>query len=308
MKKPISLICYNHKGGVGKTFLATWISYLLSTGGVDKKGKKLRVVLVDLDSQQNASSTFLPMQHMNNLPYALPPKHPDYVEGNPDNGSWNGLSTSSDILFDRQFVYYPVNGIDTLQVLPSEGRVDRLNAVFKNDEGYIPKISELTAMYLEAEAELGEIDVIVFDTPPSKTAICEGFLAECSHVIIPTQLEYDSVDGVPNLLESIMLNNESRVEPIKIVGIIPNLVRSTSLTNSEVEQFKHLVTVTEAYEKRLSLTESLVPDNFLVNRVIFKPRRKPDDLEAVFNLKKDLKAQEEMSQFYKFICNRLGVA
>ena len=41
-RKPISLIIYHHKGGVGKTTIASWLSYLLATGGIAKKDKKLK--------------------------------------------------------------------------------------------------------------------------------------------------------------------------------------------------------------------------------------------------------------------------
>ena len=40
-RKPISLIIYHHKGGVGKTTIASWLSYLLATGGIAKKDKKI---------------------------------------------------------------------------------------------------------------------------------------------------------------------------------------------------------------------------------------------------------------------------
>lgn len=306
-RKPISLVVYNHKGGVGKTTIAGWLAYLLATGGIDKLGKKLSVVLVDLDSQQNASKTFLNMVHKTGLPYLLPPLHPDYVEGAPENGSWNGYSTSSDILFNRNFVYYPVAGVDNLKILPSEGRVDRLNDVMHKD-GYIPLIGELAKSFIEIEEDMGEIDIVIFDTPPSKTAICEGFLSQCSHVLVPTQLEYDSVESVPQLMENIRLYNEERDTPIEIVGVIPNLASSVALTNNEVEQYTALYEYVEKYKSINNIKdELLLKDFFLVNRTIFKPRRKPDDLDTVFCLKKDKKASDEMTQLYNYVCERLGV-
>ncbi|MEF1301072.1 ParA family protein, partial [Vibrio owensii] len=307
-RTPISLVVYNHKGGVGKTTIAGWLAYLLATGGINKLGKKLSVVLIDLDSQQNASKTFLNMVQKTGLPYLLPPLHPDYVEGALENGNWNGYSTSSDILFNRNFVYYPVAGVETLKVLPSEGRVDRLNEVMHND-GYIPLIGELAQSFLEIESEMDEVDIVIFDTPPSKTAICEGFLSQCSHVLVPTQLEYDSVESVPQLMENIRLYNEERTDPIELVGVIPNLASSISLTNNEVEQYMALEGYVENYKLANNIKdELLLEDFFLVNRTIFKPRRKPDDLDTVFCLKKDKKATAEMTKLYDFVCKRLGVA
>ncbi|WP_288985361.1 ParA family protein [uncultured Pseudoalteromonas sp.] len=306
-RKPISLIIYHHKGGVGKTTIASWLSYLLATGGIAKKDKKLNVVLVDLDSQQNASKTFLSMKKVPGLPYMLPPLHPQYIEGAPENGDWNGYSTSSDILFDRPFVYYPVNGVETLSVLPSEGRVDRLNEVMhKND--FIPLIGDLAERYIDIETEMGEVDIIIFDTPPSKTAICEGFLSKCSHVLVPTQLEYDSVDSVPQLMDNIRLYNEERHEPIEIVGVIPNLASSTSLTNNEVDQYATLEAHLNKHKAEHNITDDLLlEDFFLVNRVIFKHKKKPDALETVFCLKKDKKAMLEMDSLYNYVRTRLNV-
>ncbi|WP_024605510.1 MULTISPECIES: ParA family protein [unclassified Pseudoalteromonas] len=306
-KKPISLMIYNHKGGVGKSTIAGWLAYLFATGGIEGKDKKLNIALVDLDSQQNASKTFLKMKKMSGVPYLLPPRHPDFIEGSEDNGSWNGFSTSSDILFNRQFVYYPVTGIDTLKILPSEGRVDRLSEVKDNDD-FIPLIADLAQDFLDVEAEMDEIDIIIYDTPPSKTSICEGFLSKCSHVLVPTQLEYDSVDSVPQLMDNIRIYNEERDIPIEIVGVVPNLASSTSLTKNEVEQYGLLEQHIEKYKTQNNIDIDLLPKNFfLVNRTIFKPVRKPDELEKVFCLKKDKKATLEMSNLYSFVRNRLGV-
>ena len=55
------LSSYHRKGGVGKTFLASTIAYLLATGGPDGKGKKRRVLVLDYDSQQDSSKAFLKM-------------------------------------------------------------------------------------------------------------------------------------------------------------------------------------------------------------------------------------------------------
>ena len=61
------LSSYHRKGGVGKTFLASTIAYLLATGGPDGKGKKRRVLVLDYDSQQDSSKAFLKMETLQQL-------------------------------------------------------------------------------------------------------------------------------------------------------------------------------------------------------------------------------------------------
>ena len=305
-KKIISLIIYHHKGGVGKSLLSTWLAYLLAKGGLNGEQPKLNVALIDLDSQQNASKTYLEMVRRIGVPYPIPPYHPDFVPGDPENGTWDGISTSSDILYGEQFVYYTAMNLDNLKILPSEGRVERISEIIANDN-YIPHIGELAKEFLDQEEEIGELDVIIFDTPPSKTSICEGFLSACSHTLIPTQLEYDSVESIPLLFENFRLYNEMREVPIEVVGVIPNLVSSTSMTNMEIEQYKKLFGIVDDYQKENNLENLLPSDFFLVNRVAFKPRKKPDDLDTVFNLKKDKKAEHEMTKLFEFVTEKLGV-
>ncbi|EYU13636.1 MULTISPECIES: hypothetical protein [Photorhabdus] len=87
--------------------------------------------------------------------------------------NYNSYSTSSGILFARQFVYYPVAGIDALKVLPPEGRVDRLNEVINKDD-FIPIVGELAQNFSEQKMEIGDVDLIIFNTLPGKTSFVKG--------------------------------------------------------------------------------------------------------------------------------------
>ncbi|MFT4929897.1 MAG: chromosome partitioning protein [Phenylobacterium sp.] len=303
-----SVVIYNHKGGVGKTMMSTNLAYLLATGGVDGAGEKKRVLLVDLDSQQNCSKTFLKMKIPPGMGYAVPPKNAEYEEGDPDNGNWNGISTSSDILLGRDFVYYKVDGLDNLEILPSEGRVESLNSntieKLNSDSPQLTKgVSELAAEFLADEEEAGEFDVILFDPPPSKTAICEGFLQVCSHVLIPTELEFDSVDGVKMLMNNIQIHNQQRSSALEVIGIIPNKI-TNPITNKENHQLAML-------SDPDSITAPYVSDLMIVKRGSFTPERKPEQVEKVFQYKKsggalDVKARDEIQSLYKLVLNAIS--
>ncbi len=303
-----SVIVYNHKGGVGKTMMSTNLAYLLATGGVDGKQAKKRVLLVDLDSQQNCSKTFLNMQIPPGMGYAVPPKNPEYQEGDPGNNGWNGISTSSDILLGRDWVYYKVDGIDNLEILPSEGRIESLNSntieKLNVDSPQMTKgVADLAAEFIEDERSAGEFDVIIFDPPPSKTAICEGFLHVCSHVLIPTELEFDAVDGVKMLMNNIAIHNEKRPTPLEIIGIVPNKVTSP-ITNKENHQLAMLSSPD-------SITAPHVSDLMIVKRGSFTPERKPEQIEKVFQYRKsggalDVKARQEIQQLYQLVFNAIS--
>ena len=91
------LSSYHRKGGVGKTFLASTIAYLLATGGPDGNGIKRRVLVLDYDSQQDSSKAFLKMDAIPGDDEYAAPLHPELEEI--DDPEWSGRNTSTDILF-----------------------------------------------------------------------------------------------------------------------------------------------------------------------------------------------------------------
>ena len=74
------LSSYHRKGGVGKTFLASTIAYLLATGGPGGKGIKRRVLVLDYDSQQDSSKAFLKMDAIPGDDEYAAPLHPELEE------------------------------------------------------------------------------------------------------------------------------------------------------------------------------------------------------------------------------------
>jgi cellulose biosynthesis protein BcsQ len=71
---------YHRKGGVGKTFLASTIAYMLANGGPEKKGKKKRVLVLDYDAQQDTSKAFLKMEPIPGDDEYAAPRHPEFGE------------------------------------------------------------------------------------------------------------------------------------------------------------------------------------------------------------------------------------
>ncbi len=219
------LMIYQRKGGVGKTFLAVTLAYMLANGGVDGKGKKKRVLLLDFDSQQDASRALLNMTPIPGSDEQAPPLHP--FAGKIDDPDWSGINTSSDILFGVPVYEYPT-GFDNISILPSEGNVDRITAVSNDMSEVVPAIKTLLGDWFSIPELAEDYDIIIVDNPPSKTPVTSALLGVATDVLIPTEISHDSIEGARALLERIETENETREAPLNVVGIVPNNVPTKS--------------------------------------------------------------------------------
>ena len=186
------LSSYHRKGGVGKTFLASTIAYLLATGGPNGKGKKRRVLVLDYDSQQDSSKAFLKMDAIPGDDEYAAPLHPEFDDI--DDPEWSGRNTSTDILFNSPVYEYPT-AFENIKVLPSEGNVDRVLALTPESDRLVSKITTHMRDWFSVEELADDYDIVIVDNPPSKSPVSAGMLGAATHVIIPTEPEYDSIDG-----------------------------------------------------------------------------------------------------------------
>jgi len=291
------LSSYHRKGGVGKTFLASTIAYLLATGGPDGKGPKKRVLMLDYDAQQDTSKTFLKMEPIPGDDEYIPPRHPEY--GNVDDPDWNGYNTSTDILFNLPVYEYPTS-IENIKVIPSEGNVDRVLSIEANKETLTKTITKYMTEWFGQEDLATDYDIIIIDNPPSKSPVSSGIMAAATHVLIPTEAEYDSVDGVPMLLNRIANINEGRKDyPLEVLGIVPNDIPSKSrITN------KDKIALTTLYHKQSSTAAFMAP--FVIHhrdcyRVMEKPSVDPTHFDYVHNHY----ARKEMDSLYSMVLERM---
>ena len=176
----------NQKGGVGKTTIAVHLAV-----GLVQRGKS--VVVVDADPQGNATSWF--------------------TDGD----------TEACGLFDALVVDKPIvtcmRGISRWQValLPGNSRTDEamrfLTAVgrLQSIPGKIKPLAEVA-------------DVVIVDMPPSRSAGFQELLLAADHLIVPTQLERLSLEGVGLMAQTVSDLNE-RGGHLRLLGVVPNMVR-----------------------------------------------------------------------------------
>jgi chromosome partitioning protein len=291
------LSSYHRKGGVGKTFLASTIAYLLAVGGPDKKGKKRKVLVLDYDSQQDSSKAFIQMQAIPGDDEYAAPIHPEF--GQIIDNEWTGYNTSTDILFDLPTYDYPT-AFDNIKLLPSEGNVDRVLALTSDPNELVTKITRHMSEWFNLPDLREDYDIIIIDNPPSKSPISSGILAAATHVLIPTEAEYDSVDGAPMLLNRIKIINENRQkDPLQVLGIIPNKIP----TPSRMTQ-KDKVALTKLYDKNGATAEHM--SRFFISkrdcyRVMERPSIDPSHFDYVHNHH----AIEEMTNLYNLVETKL---
>ena len=198
----------NQKGGVGKTTLALHIAAWLSNHNA-------KVILVDGDPQGSLSSWLL--------------------DGRLDDPGLFRLLVVGDPLHQ---VVRPIGGEWQLGLLPSNFRTGEamifLAATGKPFHTVTRTLRPLAAM----------ADHVLIDMPPSRAAGFQELLFAADAVLVPTQLERLSLEGV-NFMAHAAAALADRSPPAgyprrpQLLGIVPNMARIT--TREHQEQLKCLV-------------------------------------------------------------------
>lgn len=185
----------NLKGGVGKTVTAVNMAHILCAD------HKQRVLLVDCDSQCNATEFFGLRS----------------VDG----------STLDDILRGDAEPYYPENVYATdypgLDMIPASDELMDLDMSHIADNRVHGRV---LADLCEAIREDDAYDFVIFDCPPAFNAASAAALLAADEVIIPIKLDAFSVRGLANVARQI--NNIQRINSsIRIAGALITMWRNT---------------------------------------------------------------------------------
>lgn len=214
--KVITLL--NEKGGVGKTTLATAIGCGLAIRGY-------RVVLIDADAQANMT-----------MGIGVAPS-PGFYNLIVRNAPFNEV-----LKFISPEIYevpgQPVNGF--LYVIPSNRET---RTISDNTDDTLAVRHRLAELH-------GEIDVVIFDTPPTPSLLHGSIYLATDYLLFPVELEYFAFTGLGSSIGHRNRYSNQKKEmglgPIDIMGIIPNKVRLNTLEHQENlaklrEQFKAMV-------------------------------------------------------------------
>ena len=207
-----------NKGGVGKTTVTRVLAEYFA-----RKGR--RVLAVDLDAQCNLSRRFIEMEYDAADPDGvLPPLHPVFREG--DVGEWSGRSSSADIYFHGEVYPYPTR-IDGLDALPGHGPRLREIELVRVDE-VRERVHNRLHSFLSLDEVRASYDVVLVDTAPAKGPLTISAMRAATHVIIPTTLEPQPIEGLFGMLQlwrQEMHSRDAGRPPLRIAAIQPNLFR-----------------------------------------------------------------------------------
>ena len=197
----------NQKGGVGKTTTTVNLSAALARRGH-------RVLVCDMDPQANLTV------HLD--------KRPD-LESN----------TMTNLLVEDTPMHDLVQPTNTerLFVVPSDTSLAGVEQVLANRIGRETILREA----MEVFEKRGEFDFVLLDCPPSLGVLSANALVAATHVVIPMQAEYLSLQGMAKLMEVIQLVQKRLNPALAVALVLPCMLDSrTNLTTEvlrEIEQY-----------------------------------------------------------------------
>jgi chromosome partitioning protein len=200
----------NQKGGVGKTTSAVNIAAALSMGG-------LKVLVIDLDPQGNASTAF-------------------GIDRSPNGGIYDVLI--SDLPLSE--VVVKVAGFPHLEAVAANANLTGAEIQLVPTVAREFRLQAALQTYLTAKQNAGQrFDYVFIDCPPSLGLLTINALAAADEVLVPIQCEYYSLEGLSLLLQTLG-EVQKRLNPkISLTTIVLTMFDSrTRLANDVADNVK----------------------------------------------------------------------
>lgn len=250
MGKGLTITVSNSKGGVGKTTIIRYLSYVLANQG-------FKTLVIDADPQANVTKTMLLTKNYDNS----------------DSEIFLVEKTMMAGIVERDIKQLIIPIIENLYCIPSH--ID-----FKNFNKYLTRmygeaIEGLDSNYYEVEknriSELKNLiepfkkdfDFILIDTPPTMSDFTRNAAFASDYIIMAFQTQSDSLDGVMDYLEyELKPLVETFDSNTDVVGILPNQLSKGSIDSTVINDAK------ETFGEQ-NLFENIIP---FVKRVQSTPR------------------------------------
>ncbi len=184
----------NNKGGVGKTSLCTNLAAVLS----DRKKKTL---LIDVDGQCNCSLAFgmMPYQHERSI---------------------------HDVLLGKATIDEAIVKLTKyLSLLPSSTEMNWFEFDILTERNFKNPFNLLKPLIDEIK---NDYDYIIIDTPPSFGLIVGNVLMACDRVLIPSEADVFSVQGIMQVVKAIDSFTNKHHPSLELAGVIPMRVEKST--------------------------------------------------------------------------------
>lgn len=206
MGKIISLV--NQKGGVGKTTTSINLSASLAL-----LGKK--ILLIDLDPQGNATTGVgINKGEISNSVY-------DLLSGN---------CSINDVIIKTNF--------KNLDIIPSTIQLAGIDIEFIDKSRQDSNFKKSFQLKEKLEVIQEKYDYVIIDCPPSLGIITTNALTASNSVIIPVQCEYYALEGITQLLNTIMLTQKKLNPDLDLEGVLLTMLSKSNLGLDVIEEIR----------------------------------------------------------------------
>jgi chromosome partitioning protein len=246
----------NQKGGVAKTTTALSLAHAFA-----RKHKEKKILLIDLDSQRNATSILLGNQE-------ITPERSVYA-------LFQSSKPQSSILYGT--------ALGNLFLIPSNLHLVEVESQLTGAlDGFFRLNDALQSLR-------HEFDTIILDCPPSLSVITINAMVSADFLLIPLQISKFSIDGIQNIRDAVTTVNRRYNAHLKIAGgcltlhdarttlaqaMIPEVAKILPILNTTVPRS---VAVEEAHLLRKDIHD-YAPEN----KVALAYAELADELEQIF--------------------------
>ena len=196
------IVIANQKGGVGKTTTAVNLSACLAAVGNE-------TLLVDLDPQGNATSGIgLDKQALEHTLYDV---------------LINGVSAANAVCETQ---------IDRLGIIPSDKHLAGAEVELVG----LPRREHRLKDAVESVRD--RYSYIIVDSPPSLSLLTINGLVAADSVLIPLQCEYYALEGLSELLQTVILVRDNLNPSLKLHGVLLTMFQRTNLSKQVIEDVR----------------------------------------------------------------------